>query len=42
MGLDDVNTAVAAELLTATRAADQMRMADEFLAASAGITSRAA
>jgi tRNA-dihydrouridine synthase B len=31
-----------AELLTAARAVDQIRMADEFLAASAGVTSRAA
>jgi tRNA-dihydrouridine synthase B len=31
-----------AELLTVTRAVDQLRMADEFLAASAGVTSRAA
>ena len=31
-----------AELLTAARAVDQIRMTDEFLAASAGVTSRAA
>ena len=31
-----------AELLTVARAVDQLRMADEFLAASAGVTSRAA
>ena len=31
-----------AELLTAARAVDQIRMADDFLAASAGVTSRAA